>query len=88
MTIANPTLAEAINHPAHYNRGRIEVIDFIEDQHLDFHLGNCVKYIARAPHKGEELRDLRKALWYLERAVALREHASMPRPGRAWVCSG
>lgn len=60
---------EEVNHPAHYNMGKIEVIDFIEDQDLDFHCGNTVKYICRAPHKGSELKDLEKALWYLQRKV-------------------
>lgn len=55
------------DHPAHYNAGTIEVIDVIEDWDLGFHLGNAVKYIARAKHKGRELEDLEKAQWYLER---------------------
>jgi hypothetical protein len=58
-----------INHPRHYNVGRIEVIDFIEDQQLGFALGNAVKYITRAQHKGEALRDLEKARWYVEREI-------------------
>ena len=60
---------EAVNHPAHYNAGTIEVIDVIEDWALDFHCGNAVKYIARAPHKGALIEDLRKALWYLQRRI-------------------
>lgn len=59
-----------INHPPHYNAGKFEVIDVIEDWHLGFHLGNVVKYIARADHKGTRVDDLKKALWYLERAIA------------------
>lgn len=61
---------DAVSHPAHYTAGRIEVIDFIEDQKLGFHLGNVVKYVARAPHKGCELEDLKKARWYLDRQIA------------------
>jgi len=60
---------ETINHPAHYNAGEIEVIDAIEDWRLDFHCGNAVKYIARAPHKGTYIEDLRKAVWYLQRRI-------------------
>lgn len=63
-------MADAVNHPAHYDVGKIEVIDFIEDQRLGFHEGNVVKYLCRAPHKGNELEDLKKALWYLNRLVA------------------
>ncbi|MDY2737114.1 DUF3310 domain-containing protein, partial [Intestinibacter sp.] len=42
---------DKVNHPAHYNTGKIEVIDYIEDQDLNFHLGNVVKYISRAGKK-------------------------------------
>lgn len=59
-----------VDHPKHYNAGRIEVIDAIEDWKLGFHLGNVVKYVARAEHKGKPLEDLQKAQWYLNRAIA------------------
>lgn len=62
---------EAVDHPAHYNAGAIEVIDAIEDWSLGFHEGNVVKYVARAKHKGVELQDLQKARWYLDRAISL-----------------
>lgn len=58
-----------VDHPKHYNAGKIEVIDAIEDWKLNFHLGNVVKYIARAEHKGRTLEDLKKAQWYLNRAI-------------------
>lgn len=61
--------AERVNHPAHYNAGKIEVIEAIEDWKLGFHDGNVVKYVARAPHKGNQLEDLKKARWYLDRAI-------------------
>jgi hypothetical protein len=60
---------DPVNHPSHYTFGQIEVIEVIEDWNLDYHRGNAVKYIARAPHKGNELEDLRKAQWYLNRAI-------------------
>ncbi len=56
-----------INHPDYYNKGKFEVIDIIEDWKLGFHLGNAVKYIARAEHKGNENQDIKKAIWYLNR---------------------
>lgn len=52
---------DAVNHPSHYTRGKIEVIDFIEDQQLPYHLGNVIKYIARAGYKGDKLEDLKKS---------------------------
>lgn len=62
-------MSDAVNHPRHYTMGKIEVIDFIEDQNLGFHEGNVVKYVARAKHKGTELQDLEKAAWYLRRLI-------------------
>ena len=60
---------DAVNHPSHYTRGKIEVIDFIEDQQLPYHLGNVIKYIARAGYKGDKMEDLKKARWYLDRYI-------------------
>ena len=69
-TDVKPTsISNMVDHPAHYNKGKIEVIDFIEDQQLPFHLGNVVKYIARAGSKGDKLEDLKKARWYLDRYI-------------------
>ncbi len=62
---------DSVNHPSHYTDGKIEVIDFIEDKKLDFHLGNAVKYIARAGKKDPKktIEDLQKAQWYLNRKI-------------------
>lgn len=60
---------DVVNHPSHYTRGNIEVIDFIEDQQLPYHLGNVVKYVARAGYKGDKVEDLKKAQWYLNRYI-------------------
>lgn len=65
--------AEKINHPSHYNGGKIECIDYIEDQKLNFNRGNAVKYIVRAGKKdpAKEIEDLEKAVWYLNREIQL-----------------
>lgn len=68
-TVELPKKEDVINHPSHYTRGKIEVIDFIEDQQLPYHLGNVIKYIARAGYKGDKLEDLKKARWYLDRYI-------------------
>jgi len=68
--------ADVINHPQHYTFGSLEVIDAIEAWELGFHLGNVVKYVARAAHKGRYLEDLKKARWYLEREIARSERDS------------
>jgi hypothetical protein len=62
--------ADNVNHPAHYKVGGIETIDFIEAKQLSYHLGNVVKYIARADSKGNREEDLLKARWYLNREIA------------------
>ena len=64
-------VCDNVNHPSHYTSGKIEVIDFIEDKQLGFHLGNAVKYISRAGRKdpARTVEDLRKAAWYLNRQI-------------------
>jgi hypothetical protein len=58
-----------VDHPKHYAHSTIEVIDAIEAWGLGFNLGNAVKYIARADHKGAPVEDLRKAIWYIQREL-------------------
>lgn len=65
--------ADKINHPEHYTAGSIEVYDFIEAWGLDFAIGNVVKYVTRAPYKGAKLQDLKKAAWYLSKAIQREE---------------
>lgn len=62
-----------VEHPSHYTDGKIEVIDFIEDKKLGFHLGNAVKYIARAGKKdpSKYIEDLEKAIWYIRRQIEI-----------------
>jgi len=57
---------DMIDKPAHYTKGKIEVIDFIQDQQLNYIEGNIVKYICRHKHKGSPLVDLKKARKYLD----------------------
>ena len=53
--------------PAYYQRGSCDVWDFVREQGLNFHLGNAIKYIARAGHKTQsKIEDLEKAIHYLE----------------------
>ena len=74
-------MSDNVNHPAHYTYGKIETIDYIEDKGLGFNLGNVVKYVSRCGHKkskgisanAKAIEDLRKAKFYLEREIAIRE---------------
>lgn len=57
--------------PRHYAGLAIEPIDVIESWDLGFHLGNLVKYVARAGRKTPDpLIDLKKGRWYLDRKIA------------------
>jgi hypothetical protein len=60
--------ADPIN-PNHYKRGGLEAIQVIEAFELDYYLGSATKYILRAGRKGDRNEDLKKAIWFLERAV-------------------
>ena len=60
---------EMVNHPAHYQGNKFEVIDVIEDYELGFSLGNAVKYILRAGKKDARKQDLKKAIWYIQREI-------------------
>lgn len=64
--LENEPKNDPVNSPSHYTYGKIEVIDYILDKHLDFCLGNVIKYVSRAGHKNNALEDLQKAAKYLE----------------------
>lgn len=65
----SPKDTDMVNSPSHYIVGGIETIDFIEAKNLGYHLGNAIKYISRADHKGTKITDLEKAKWYLDREI-------------------
>lgn len=67
---------EMVNHPPHYNQGKFETIDIIEDIVMGYDdpvvaylVGTTLKYLARAPFKNAEKQDLEKAEFYLKRAI-------------------
>lgn len=58
----------------HYENGKgYDVIDFIKDYNMNFNIGNVVKYCARLGKKDERLKELRKALDYLQREIEYEE---------------
>ena len=71
----NLDVPDLVNSPPHYTNGGIETIDFIEAKDLNYRLGNVIKYVSRAEKKGNPVQDLKKALWYLQRDIELREKA-------------
>jgi hypothetical protein len=67
-------MTDMVNSPPHYKTGGIETIDFIEaklgkEGAFAYCIGNALKYVSRAQFKGNTEEDLRKAIWYLNRAV-------------------
>lgn len=71
---SSETAEDVVNHPAHYNAGKIETFDYITDNLSDnefrgYIKGNILKYISRERHKNG-IEDLKKAQWYLNRLIA------------------
>jgi hypothetical protein len=76
--IARETLREfndLVNHPPHYTAhpSGVECIQVTE--HMNFCLGNAVKYIWRADLKDNAIEDLQKAVWYVNREIERRTKA-------------
>lgn len=74
-----PTV-DMVNHPPHYNKGKFEVIDVLEDKlgkegFEKYCIGNSLKYLMRYEHKENPLQDLEKAAWYLNKAIEKRKAA-------------
>lgn len=65
-------MTDKINHPDHYTVGGIECIDYLKakfskEEFIGFLKGNALKYITRAGHKESEIKDIQKALWYINK---------------------
>lgn len=64
-------LPDAVNHPSHYKRYPVEVIDIIRhvlgpEGFKAYCIGNELKYRLRAGDKGDAAQDLAKAMKYRE----------------------
>ena len=69
-------MSDQVNHPSHYKQGRVEAIEVIDDvlagapdAVTGYLVGQTMKYLLRAWHKGNAAQDLQKAAWYLNRAI-------------------
>lgn len=65
-------MTDPIHNPAHYTQGSIEAIEAIRaalspEEYRGFLRGQMIKYVWRAPHKGEYEKDVEKARWYAAR---------------------
>jgi hypothetical protein len=71
-------ISDAVNSPPHYKTGGIEAIEGIEasmgpEAYAGYLKGNIMKYMWRYERKGKPIEDLKKARWYLDRLIGLRE---------------
>ena len=66
-----------VNHPDNYTK-RNEVTDFIASLQMDSFRGNIIKYVVRCPHKGNTVKDLKKARWYLDDLIKRLENDEIP----------
>ena len=77
--VKNVTKEDEVNHPKHYNNYSFAVVDVIDEVVPNYpstysgHIQNAIKYIFRAPFKGTLKKDLKKAVWYLNRAIEIKE---------------
>ena len=70
---------EMVNHPQHYKNNTYECIDvmldiFDKDKTLAFCELNAFKYLWRANNKGTDIQDKKKAIWYLNKYIELKEN--------------
>jgi hypothetical protein len=65
-----------INSPSHYTQG-IECADYIQSHEMDFFQGNAIKYLTRFKHKGNPVKDLHKAKWYVERLIGIYQNCAL-----------
>ena len=70
---ANDVPTEVINHPAWYNNSPSGVECITVTEHMNFNVGNAIKYLWRADAKDSSLENLRKALWYVDREIGRRQ---------------
>ena len=69
-------MTDMVNSPSHYTAGGIETWEYLVAKlgrtgARSYCIGNVLKYVSRAPHKGKFLEDMRKARWYLDRIIEL-----------------
>jgi hypothetical protein len=74
-------MSDAVNHPAHYTKHPSGVECITVTEHMNFNVGNAVKYLWRAGSKSlDPVEDLEKARWYVEREIARLKAAKLGIP--------
>lgn len=65
-------IGDKVNHPKHYNSHPSGVEAITVCEHMNFNVGNAMKYLWRSEHKNG-IEDLKKAAWYINREIAKKE---------------
>lgn len=78
-------MSDPVNHPKHYTSHPSGVECITVTEHMGFNLGNAVTYIWRCDLKNDEIEDLKKAAWYIQREITKREQA---RINKTTNCKG
>lgn len=70
-------MADIVNHPSHYETGKFECIEVMEETQgkeavMDFCICNALKYLYRHKRKNG-IEDIKKARWYIEKYIELAE---------------
>ena len=82
-------MSDIINHPKHYNSHPSGVEAITITEHMNFCIGNAIKYLFRAGHKGRldsHVNDLRKAAWYINREIERLEKQAQPSQSKSTYC--
>jgi len=75
-------MSDPVNHPAHYTSHPSGVECLTVTRHMNFNLGNALKYIWRADQKGAAIQDLQKAAFYIADEIKRRNGDEQPKPHR------
>jgi hypothetical protein len=66
-------MTDNVNNPKHYNSHPSGIQAIQVTEHMNFCLGNAVKYILRCDYKNNAIEDLEKAVWYINREIERRK---------------
>lgn len=63
-------MSDQVNHPSHYTSHPSGVECITVTEHMNFNIGNAIKYLWRAGLKADaKVQDLEKARWYVDREI-------------------
>lgn len=79
-------LHDPVNHPSHYCSHPSGIECITVTRHMNFNLGNAIKYLWRAGKKDAEIQDLKKAVWYIEDEIKRLQNKAVSARQAADTC--